>query len=64
MPAVTICNQNRVSCTHLKSFVEQCKQNMTFCDDDETTLNYSRIIYSRWCNTNGMTIVKTGMQIQ
>ena len=49
MPAVTICNQNSVSCTNLKIVVEACTKDISACANNSQVLNYTNYINDRFC---------------
>ena len=51
IPAVTICNQNQISCTNLKKVVANCNANITNCANSEQALNYTGYIYDKYCIT-------------
>ena len=49
MPAITVCNLNRVSCPNLKTLLDKCNENISFCDNETNILNNASLIHDRFC---------------
>ena len=52
MPAVTICNQNQISCPNLLKVLGKCEKDMRACSDSTDALNNATYIYNNFCNAS------------
>ena len=47
---MTVCNQNRVNCEELQILIEDCRDNMTICEDEgESNFEILEYLYG-FCN--------------
>ena len=61
MPAITVCNLNRVSCPNLKTLLDKCNENISFCGNETNILSNASLIHDRFCRGGPPSGVKPPM---